>query len=212
MNTVHFVRHGENPVNLTRAFSHRVVDHPLTARGVAQAEATARHFRGQDIAAIYTSPLLRARQTADIIGAALDLAPHTIEAFREVNVGALELSEPCEEHWALHDRIFADWLSGQPSSRFPDGEDHTMLVERMRVGLLEALRDYDERHIVIVAHGGILAATVGVFCENIFPDETGQMPLIPNCAITRIRLDARDGVVRGVVEAWAERDHLEGCD
>ena len=212
MNTVHFVRHGENPANLTRAFSHRVVDHPLTERGVTQARATAHYFREKDIAAIYTSPLLRAQQTADIIGAALSLSPRTIEAFREVNVGTLELSPPCDAHWALHDRIFADWLNGRPSSRFPDGEDHTTLVQRMRLGLLEALRDHDERHIVIVAHGGILAATVGVICENVFPDETGQMPFIPNCAITRMRLTARDGVVRGVVEAWAECDHLEGCD
>lgn len=214
MNIVHFVRHGENPANLTREFSHRVVDYPLTERGVAQARATARHFRGSHIAAIYASPLLRAQQTAEIISEALALPVQIIEAFREVNVGRLELLPPCEEHWALHDRIFADWLSGQSSSCFPDGEDHTALVRRMQSGLVEALRDRDEQEIIIVAHGGILAATVGTFCHNAqtFPTALGQMPLIPNCAITRLRLEARDGVARGALDTWAECAHLDGLD
>ena len=212
MNTVHFVRHGENPANITREFSHRVVDYPLTERGVAQARATARHFQGHDIAAIYASPLRRAAQTAEIIAAALRLPVRTIEAFREVNVGALELQPPCEESWALHDRIFADWFSGRVSSRFPDGEDHTTLARRMRLGLLEALCDHNDQHIIIVAHGGILAATASTFCANVATDSACAVPFIPNCAITRLRLEAREGDVRGVVEAWAECDHLEGCD
>ena len=211
MNTVHFVRHGENPANLTREFSCRVVDYPLTERGIAQAQATARYFRDKDIAAIYSSPLRRAQQTAEIIATTLRLPVRMIEAFREVNVGSLELQPPCEDNWALHDRIFADWASGQASSRFPDGEDHTMLVQRMRQGLHEVLRDHDERHIVIVAHGGILAATAGSICENVAPDPSGHMPLIPNCGVTRLRLELHDGMARGVLEAWAESDHLTDC-
>ena len=213
MNTVHFVRHGENLANLTREFSHRVVDYPLTERGVAQAQATARYFRGQDIAAIYSSPLLRARQTADIIGAALRRLPvQTIEAFREVNVGALELHPPSEEHWALHDRILADWMSGRASARFPDGEDHTMLIQRVQRGLREVLRGHEERQIVIVAHGGILAATIGTYCDGVIPGEPGSLPSIPNCAVTRMRLGLYEGVARGRLEAWAQCGHLDGCD
>lgn len=212
MNTVHFVRHGENPANLTREFSHRVVDYPLTERGVTQARATARHFRGQPIAAIYSSPLRRAQQTAEIIGEALELPVRTVEAFREVNVGRLELLPPTEEHWALHDRIFADWLSGQASSCFPNGEDHTTLVGRMRAGLIEALCDRDVQEIIVVAHGGILAATITSFCENILIGADGKLPTIANCAITRLRLEARDGVVSGVLDTWAECGHLDGLD
>ncbi len=212
MNTVHFVRHGENRANLTREFSHRVVDYPLTGRGVAQAQATARYFSDKDIAAIYSSPLLRAQQTAEIIGAALKLPVQTVEAFREVNVGALELHPPTEEHWALHDGILMDWMSGRASSRFPDGEDLTTLVQRVQEGLCDVLRGYDEREIVIVAHGGILAATIGTFCEGVIPGDPGSLPSIPNCAITRMRLDVRDGVARGWLDAWAECDHLAGCD
>lgn len=212
MNTVHFVRHGENLANLTREFSHRVVDYPLTERGVAQAQATARYFRDKDITAVYSSPLLRAQQTAGIIGAALGLPVHTVEAFREVNVGMLELHPPSEEHWALHDRILADWMSGRALSRFPNGEDLTMLVQRVQQGLRDVLRGHEERQIAIVAHGGILAATVGTFCDGVIRGEPGRLPSISNCAVTRMRLEVRDGVARGSLEAWAECDHLNGCE
>lgn len=209
MNIVHFVRHGENPANLTREFSYRAVDYPLTERGVAQARATARHFRGQPIAAIYSSPLRRAHQTAEIIGAALALPVQTVEAFREVNVGALELEPPSEANWALHDRIIAEWFGGQPSTRFPDGEDLTTLTRRMRRGLLGALHGRHDQQLIIVAHGGNLAATINSFCANSTIGADGRFPLIPNCAITRLCLEARDGAVCGTLDAWAECGHLE---
>jgi len=212
LNTVYFVRHGENPANLTRQFSYRVVDYPLTARGVAQARATARHFREQPIAAIYSSPLRRANQTAEIIGAALDLPVQTVEAFREVNVGALELEPPSEANWALHDRIIAEWFSGQPSSCFPGGEDLTTLTQRMRQGLLDVLGGRHDQQLIIVAHGGNLAATVNSFCANSAIGADGGFPVNPNCAITRLRLEARDGAVCGTMDAWAECAHLERLD
>ena len=77
VNTLYLVRHGENLANLTREFSYRKVDYPLTERGVRQAEQTAAHFAslgarpgGRPIDAIFSSPLKRALQTAEIIGAA----------------------------------------------------------------------------------------------------------------------------------------------
>lgn len=210
MNIVHFVRHGENPANLTREFSHRVVDYPLTERGLAQARATARHFRGQPIAAIYASPLRRAQQTAEIIGEALELPVQTVEAFREVNVGRLELLPPTEANWALHDRIIAEWFGGQPSSCFPDGEDLIALTQRMRQGLLDVLCGRHDQQLIIVAHGGNLAATINSFCANSMIGADGRFPLNPNCSITRLALDVSDADehVYGTLEAWAECGHL----
>ena len=44
VNTLYFVRHGENPANLTREFSYKMVDYPLTENGIQQAEQTAAYF------------------------------------------------------------------------------------------------------------------------------------------------------------------------
>lgn len=205
MNTVYFVRHGENPANITREFSCKVVDYPLTPKGEQQAWKTARHLKDKHIMAVYASPLKRAAQTGEIIAAELGLPMIILEAFREVNVGALELQPPTEETWTLHDRIFDEWLAGNAKMCFPDGENYTTLLSRMRAGLSAALDGRDGERIVIAAHGGILAATICDLCANVRASDLGQ---IPNCAITCMRLDAREGIVRGTLEAWAACDHL----
>src|SRR5579864_5128475 len=119
MNTVYFVRHGENPANLTREFSYRLVDYPLTENGVRQAQETARYLRDRGITAVYASPLKRAMQTAQIIAAPLGLPVTVVESFREVNVGALERQLPTPETWALHDAICAAWAAGNADMCFP---------------------------------------------------------------------------------------------
>src|SRR6478672_925857 len=98
--TVYIVRHGENPANINREFSYRLVDYSLTPKGVRQAEDTARFFRDKQIDAIYSSPLKRAVETAEIIAAPLGLPVALIEEFREINVGTLEEQPPTDENWA----------------------------------------------------------------------------------------------------------------
>ena len=58
-NRLYLLRHGENPANLSKVFSNRHVDHPLTEKGILQAQQTADYFVGQELQAICTSPLKR---------------------------------------------------------------------------------------------------------------------------------------------------------
>lgn len=122
MNTVYFVRHGENPANLTREFSCRRVDYSLTEKGIQQARETARHFAEIPLAAIYSSPHKRAAETAAILAAPHRLPVSILDQFREVDVGDLEGQPPSDELWAFHDGIFKEWLTGTPEITFPGGE------------------------------------------------------------------------------------------
>ena len=71
MTVLFLVRHGENVANITKEFSHRLVDYDLTDKGRLQASQTADYFRSLSknvsIDAMYSSPLKRAMQTADIV-------------------------------------------------------------------------------------------------------------------------------------------------
>src|SRR6476620_4584791 len=108
MTRLYLVRHGENLANITKEFSYRAVDYPLTPKGVLQAEQTAEYFVNRDVDAIYTSPLLRARQTAEILARRIVVPVHLREELREISVGSLEgASTP--ENWALYHRISAAW-------------------------------------------------------------------------------------------------------
>src|SRR4051812_24343409 len=86
--TVHYARHGENQANLTRELSHRVVDYPLTERGVKQARVLASRTVG--IGRIVSSPLRRAMQTAELVAEVTDHSVQIIEELRELNVGELD--------------------------------------------------------------------------------------------------------------------------
>jgi broad specificity phosphatase PhoE len=202
---IHFIRHGENPANLTREFSCRRVDYPLTERGIQQARQTAEHLRSRSLAAVYASPLKRASQTATILAEALELPVMIREEFREINVGRLEDEPPTEENWALHDRIFETWLHGDPAVRFPDGECQLDLLRRMRMGLEEIVTTYPGREVALVGHGGILAATIGHLCFGNLPNEGDH---IPNCSITELAFSCVGGRLQGELRAWAVCGHL----
>jgi broad specificity phosphatase PhoE len=207
LKTIYFVRHGEFPAQITREFSYKKVDYSLTDRGIRQSQLTAEHLRNKSICSIYSSPLKRATETAKIIGDALNIDVVILEDFREVNVGSLEGKEPTEENWNLYNRIIRDWREGKYESRFPDGENYLELLKRVRKGLHEVLRNVCS-DILIVAHGGILLASLADICENF---ETRNFRKWDNCAITTVEMDeAISGTPRGRVLYWHDCQHLLG--
>ena len=209
MNTIYLVRHGENTANLTKEFSYKTVDYPLTPKGVLQAQQTGEHFKDQRIDAIFTSPLKRTVETAAIIGRADGIAPVVMEQFREVNVGALEAMRGSAESWATHDRIVKAWFEGQPELMFPEGENYHMLLARMRSGIDQVLRDQDGKNIIVVGHGGIFTFTLKDICRDIDLATLIAQPS-HNCSITEIEMRAVDGQLDGVLKRWAAFDHLSG--
>ncbi|HNP70406.1 MAG TPA: histidine phosphatase family protein [Kouleothrix sp.] len=209
MNTIYLVRHGENTANLTREFSYRRVDYSLTPKGVLQAQQTGAFFVGKQIDAIYASPLKRAAETAAIIGAMIGIEPTTVEEFREVNVGALEDWPPTDESWAEHDRIVRSWFEGQPGLRFPGGENHHMLLARMRAGLAQALAGRENQRVIIVGHGGIFTFTIKDICRDIDLPALIRQPS-RNCSITEIDMlqDGESWV--GALRGWSSHAHISG--
>jgi broad specificity phosphatase PhoE len=209
MHTLYLIRHGENTANLTKEFSHRLVDYSLTPKGVLQAQQTAEYFKNRQIDAIYCSPLKRAIETAEIIGQAIGIRPVIMEEFREVDVGALEMLGGSPENWATHDSIVRAWFEGQPDVIFPEGENYHMLLERMRSGVAQILRKQDGKQSIIVGHGGIFTFTLKDICRNV-----DLAMLIAsyghNCSITEIEMYAVDGQLDGVLKRWAAFDHLSG--
>ncbi|MGE3908829.1 MAG: histidine phosphatase family protein, partial [Chloroflexota bacterium] len=125
MNTLFLVRHGENPANINREFSYKIVDYSLTERGVRQAHQTAAYFSNGTVSvdAIFSSPLKRALETAEIIGAATGHSVTVIEEFREIDCGEFDGAPPTDALWREHDEILAAWRAGNHDVRFPGGED-----------------------------------------------------------------------------------------
>src|SRR2546421_3869515 len=83
---IYLLRHGEVALADTRRFLGHL-DVRLSARGEAQCAAQADRLRGAGLSAVFTSDLARARRSGEIIGAPHGLAPKTLPALREMDMG-----------------------------------------------------------------------------------------------------------------------------
>ena len=108
---LYFVRHGESEANTRHIISNRVLPrYPLTAKGQQQAEALGQSLRGHVFAALYSSPILRALQTAERVAGQLSTAPEVrlAPALCEPDLGELE-ERGDDAAWRLHDDLYQRW-------------------------------------------------------------------------------------------------------
>ena len=173
---IYFVRHGESEANLLREFSNRGFKHGLTARGRQQAEQLARNLQGIPFAKIYTSPLMRAFQTAKILVERLHCPLEVTDALREFDCGELEgRSDP--EGWAIYDRVFQQWLAGDWAARIPGGESHLEIQARF-IPFIEALsREFESENILLVGHGGTYRCMFPLVLTNLDRDMLGRLKI-----------------------------------
>ncbi len=87
MSQLLIIRHGETPLNVARVL--QPASTPLSARGLLQAQALARRLQGQGLAALLSSDLPRARQTADAVALACGLPVIESPLLQERNFGML---------------------------------------------------------------------------------------------------------------------------
>jgi 2,3-bisphosphoglycerate-dependent phosphoglycerate mutase len=212
MTTIFFIRHAENPANVTRQFSNRKIDFSLTAKGILQAQQTADFLSTRGLTHLFSSPLKRARETADIIGAAAGLPVTMIEHLRELNVGDLEGLPPTLELWEQHDDIIRAWRSGKPGERFPGGEDYHELLARAQDAINEILAASTTptpARIAVVIHGGWLSFTLADLFPGINPQEIIGKGLA-NCSVTERELEQVGGRSQARLVAWGRHAHLSG--
>ena len=209
-NHLYLLRHGENLANITKEFSSRLVDHPLTEKGVLQAQQTAAFFSRQHIQAVYSSPLKRAAQTATIIADRFGLKVELMEAFREIEVGALEGRPATAADWALHSRIVNDWYNGRHQVAFPAGENYEELWTRVKQGFLAATAGRSDEQILVVGHGGIQTVMLKDLCPAL---DVAWLRTThwDNCAFAEIDLThGPNDQLEGSLLSWNNHAHLQG--
>jgi ribonuclease H / adenosylcobalamin/alpha-ribazole phosphatase len=148
--TTILLRHGQTRLSTEQRFA-GTVDVPLTETGVRQAEAAAARLAargGLDL--IVTSPLQRARQTADVVAAATGAAVQPEEGFREGGFGKWEGLSFAEASSQWPEEMAA-WLA-RPGTSPPGGESFADVAHRVGVALDELLAAQPARTVLIVSH------------------------------------------------------------
>jgi len=186
------IRHGEsiwNNEGRIQGWS----DSPLSDWGREQAALVARRLADTPVSAVYASPLLRARETADVIADDLGLKVEVDERLKELRLGELEglTREEVEEHYPS---VSEGWRENAWWVPIPGGEGFRAFRRRV----VEAMSEITERHadeiIAVVAHGGSIGVWLAELLE-LHPDK--RLPFwLDNTSVNIVELGGSRPIIR----------------
>lgn len=170
------VRHGECEANARGVIAGAEDDSPLTAVGIAEAEKTAQQLKGFQ-GAIVSSPLQRARITAEIIrdavmpGTDIAIDPHFIERHVGIMVG----------------RPQPEYVAAEKSGMIiPGAETPQQMYDRVREGLEKLAAT--NRDTLLVCHSGTYRIIVCVL-EHLQPEAFANIPAPQNAEVKTFDLE-----------------------
>ena len=194
------IRHGETLFNSQRRMQ-GILDSPLTEAGILQAKAAAKALTGKVFDALYSSPLGRARQTADIISRPLNCPIYFETGLQERNMGIFQGLTPTE----VADRYpedYACFTSHDPDYVIPGGESFRQKDERGIASFRRIAKKHPGGKVVIISHGGILDA---VFRHTLLiPRDQPRRYSIFNCAFNTIEIEGDNWRLL----TWGDMNHL----
>jgi probable phosphoglycerate mutase len=166
--TLYLVRHGHIDVGSEKRYVGQT-DVALDALGMQQAQAISDFLQTRLVDTIYSSPLTRCIQTADILCLGQNLPCLVMEDLREIDLGAWEYQSVAfikERFPQAYAQRGADIEHFVP----PCGESFAMLSTRVVHAFETITRSFD-KHVVIVAHAGVnrvlLAHLLGIPLSNV---------------------------------------------
>jgi probable phosphoglycerate mutase len=176
--TILLVRHGETDWNAERRWQGHA-DRPLNDVGRRQARALAARL-DDDVDAVYSSDLARARETAEILGERLGLPVRLDARLREVDVGEWSGLTTAEVE-ARFPGGLAQRRNGRTGWR--EGETYEAMGERVLEALHEIAAVHDDGRVVVVTHGGPIRAVW--LASGVAPDRPGAA----NCDVAEIAVE-----------------------
>jgi probable phosphoglycerate mutase len=148
-------RHGETDWNITGVLQ-GWIDVPLNENGRRQALEMAETFAACGFSRVWTSPLRRASETADIVASLLGLpAPLQSDGLKERHFGLVQgMSKP--DLAVLHPGLHADIMRRDPACRFDEGESLDHFADRIIAALYAIADRHPGERILAVTHGWVM--------------------------------------------------------
>ena len=157
MTVFHLVRHGEHVWRGRGILAGRSAGVGLTAAGRAQIAAVGECLAGEEIAALYASPLQRTRESADILAARLALPVQCRDDLIELDFGewtGLTFDE------VRRDGRWEAWRTYRSLAAVPGGESMRQAQQRTVDALAELHRTHQRGTVVVVSHGDVIRAAL----------------------------------------------------
>ena len=185
MTTILLARHGETDWNREGRFQGHA-DPPLNESGRAQAAALARELAGVELAVVYSSPLRRALETAEVVAAEHGLELVAVDALREVDVGSWEGLTRAEVEARFPEQL-ARWLDYDQG--WQDGESYEEMGRRVVPALLGLAAAHPGKRILAVTHGGPIRAAFALADGTSHADARRFGPRISNAFVAKFAVE-----------------------
>jgi broad specificity phosphatase PhoE len=184
MSHILLARHGQSVSNAIRRFQGSQ-DVELSELGARQAAALARVLQSRPVAAVYTSPLARARRTAEIAAAGTDVPVTPVDDLRELCLGEWE-GRTVEEIRALPGDPYAQWVRDPVACLPPGGEPLADVQARVVRAIGEIARAHPNgRQVLVVCHGGVISAYLA-HCLGLSLSSIWRLT-VSNASLTEVR-------------------------
>ena len=185
---LYIVRHGETDFNAQGRYCGST-DIPLNQKGIEQAKQLAYRLAEIDFDIIVTSPLMRARQTAEIISEFSNIPVIVSNEFKERSSGVYEgltAEEIKEKYPDLWERRCTRQVDDAPTN----GETIRQFDTRIVEALLKLEKEYSDKTVLLVTHG-FVSRSINRHYKNLSYDEMHNFPL-GNCEVVKYKSEEKN--------------------
>ena len=151
MGQIIFLRHGQAKNNTDRVLAGRTAGIPLTDLGIKQAQHTAQLVKNMNISAIYSSPIQRAKHTAEIVGKHNSLDVEIDDRLIELDMGKFT-GMPYDEIFSSHGNVFMKFYNGELEIAHNGVETFSEVKKRVKGIVDHVIEEHPDENVVLVTH------------------------------------------------------------
>jgi probable phosphoglycerate mutase len=171
LGSIIFLRHGQAKNNTERILAGRTPGIPLTEKGIDQAEKAAKFLEDMNISAIYSSPIERAKNTAEIVGKHNSIDVRIDDRLIELDMGKFT-GIPYDEIFSSHGNVFMKFYKGELEIAH-NGVETFADVKKRVLGIVDhVIENHPDENVVLVTHmdpiKAMLSTVVSLSPENLF--------------------------------------------
>ena len=155
-----FLRHGQAENNTKKILAGRSPNVNLTQTGLEQAEQAGEMLKSLNISAIYTSPIDRALQTAQIVSKHCGLEVVTDDRLIELDMGKFTMM-PYNEIFEKHGNVFLKFYQGSDEVSENGVETFSQVQKRVTEMVDSVLNKHKDENVVLVTHMDPIKAMIG---------------------------------------------------
>jgi len=171
LGSIIFLRHGQAKNNTERVLAGRTPGVPLTEEGVDQSEKAAKFLEDMNISTIYSSPIERAKNTAEIVGKHNSIDVRIDDRLIEIDMGKFT-GRPYDEIFSSHGNVFMKFYNGELEIAH-NGVETFVEVKKRILGMVDhVIENHPDENVVLVTHmdpiKAMLSTIISLSPENLY--------------------------------------------